>query len=220
MDHEKAVEGVQGVAVAIAKEMPILGTALKISIAVRDSFLPNGDKRLDDWVRDEAREVVFRQFPEALKRIEALEAAGAEPKVSDFVHVANAFARAWTTAADSKKRKLLEDAFVRSFDRELYESGLLNVLWGHLDRLSYGDLFLLRELHEADRAAMAKERKLNKGGSLGSYHAASLRNEQLVWSHMGVADVVYIEPTELGSRLYQLAWKPADAAPSDAAEEK
>lgn len=210
MDHEKVVEGVQSVAVAIAKEVPVLGTAVKLTIAVRDGFLASGDKRLDDWVREEVREVVLRQFPEAVKRIEALESAGAGPKVSDFVHVANAFARAWTTSADSKKRKLLEDAFVRSFDRELYESGLLNALWDRLDRLAYGDLQLLARLAEvavedeaSDQSFHEFKMQLGFGmtTSLTCFHAGNLKREGLLTSD---ADDAYV--TDLGRRMRDLAW--------------
>jgi hypothetical protein len=133
--------------------------------------------------------------------------------VSDFVRVVEQYARAWRDAADAKKRKLLEDAFVRSFDRELYESGLLNALWERLDRLAYGDLVLLRDVIEAagnppHSTAVLEAHGATSAEGLGAFHLSNLDRERLVL----IVDPkihgqpIYVNCTELGRRLWLLAF--------------
>jgi len=185
--------------------------ALKLVKTARDAAMTTGDQRLAEWIQEEVREAVFRRLPEVERKCQELIDGGVDVKLSDVAHIGNHVAKGWSTAADPKKRKILEDAFVRSFDRELYESGLLNTLWERLERLSYGDLFLLRDLVEAgeknrdaDREAVIKKHELRKNGGLGPFHAQNLVNEGVAF-HPSALDS--IRANELGSLMYKLAWE-------------
>jgi hypothetical protein len=236
VDHEKAVSAATTIAVnvattgaiaALAVSNPLLAGALKVALmsggALSDLFDP-ANKQLADWIRDEVSDAVFRRMPEVEQRITALELAGAQPKLADLANMVNTHARAWAKAADSKKRKLLEDAFVRSFDRELYESGLLNALWERLERLSYGDLFLLRELVEASARgnlqAVRRQHRLGDIDSIGAHHASMLLGAGLAVKNGTFSENVV--PTDLGKRMRDLAWEqlPEPAAGDDSPEAK
>lgn len=184
--------------------------ALKLVKTARDAVLTTGDQRLEDWIQEEVREAVFRRLPEVERKCQELIDAGVDVKLTDVAHVGNHVARGWSTAADPRKRKLLEDAFVRSFDRELYESGLLNTLWERLERLSYGDLRLLRDIVEVARASHGQTRRgmheLTEELSLAAFHAANLQREALMVLNR-VNNEAHALPTDLGVRLYRLAWE-------------
>jgi hypothetical protein len=200
MDHETGVKITQGIGMAVAQEIgkslvaqvvlpePVSAVVAGILAAGRLGLHAaggTGTQRLRAAVQNEIEGAVLTVLPEVLRRIEQLEANGSKVNASDFATVVENFARSWSGAADAKKRKLLEDAFVRSFDPELYESGVLNALWDKLDRLSYGDLNLLRDFGVAGKGAGASvqaKHDLKNGTSEGRYHAFKLLSEGLCWS--------------------------------------
>lgn len=202
VDHDEAVEaikhGAQDTAVAAidtALSMPVVGLLrdlLKLGLG------PSSDDRFRDAVSAEIADAALRRLPQVEAAVAELLRAGAGVNASDFRRVLEHFARAWTTAADAKKRRLLEDAFTKSFDPELYESGLLNVLWARMERLSYGDLRLLRDLAEIKEYQLLERRhRLAQQTSIGAFHLSNLEDEGLTRG---------TSPTDLGKRLCQLAW--------------
>lgn len=210
MDHERGVKLAKDAAATIALGVlpgpaSVLADIAKLGLQALGG---TGTDRLRDAVQAEVEETVFSSFPALQQQVKRLEAEGVKVNTSDVARIIENFARSWSSAADAKKRKVLEDAFVRSFDRELYESGLLNALWERLDRLSYGDLFLLRELGEAGKgAATSVQRKhdLVNGSSLARFHATNLLREGLGWSPAAHSDPSGTGITDLGLRLYELA---------------
>lgn len=206
MDHDEVIDAVVKGAIKVANSV-LPAPAAVLADLIRIGLGKDGTERLREAEAEEVREAVFARLPEVERKMHALSTQGVPINVSDFLRVLEHFGKAWTKAADSKKRERLEAAFVRSFDKELYESGLLNALWERLDRLSYGDLRLLRDLHEAGehRDAVKNEWRLAGGDSLGRFHGQNLDREGLVWSPYKELDG--IRPNDLGKRLYDLAWE-------------
>ena len=170
-----------------------------------------GTERLRAAVQAEIEDAVLRRLPEVEKQVAALQREGVPINATDFARLVQCYARAWRDSADPRKRKLLEDAFVRSFDKELYESGLLNVLWERLETLGYGDLRLLGELVEAKGGAAAVDEVRKRWGvgvpsKLGTFHGENLARAGLV-AYMPQSGVGGCNPTDLGHRMWQLAWE-------------
>jgi hypothetical protein len=217
VEHDEAMEKMKSAVLAAGRAtLPSLAKALlELGAGGLDLLGGTGTQRLQKWVEEEIWDAVLRRLPEVEARVADLQRAGVPINVSDFVRVVEQYARAWRDAADAKKRKLLEDAFVRSFDRELYESSLLNVLWDRLDRLTYGDLFVLRRLLEVrqDGEGLVNRRRelhLSHPESLNYFHATNLVEAGLCSGHPAQC-----LPTELGKRVCELAW---DQLPEPGAE--
>lgn len=214
MDSDEVVSAlVRGAGAAVKGFLPgPLVVASEVLGALSDA-LQSGDQRLARALQQEILDTVLSAVPELQKRVATLESSGVAIKLADVMRVAEHYTHAWRTAVDAKKRKLLEEAFVRSFDRELYESGLLNALWERLERLSYGDLFLLRDLVEAGDGGLRQvHQKYNtqKSASLGNFHARNLIREGLCWSSMGRDADADARPSELGEKLHALALAPRE----------
>lgn len=172
-------------------------------------------ERLIEAERAERRAAISRRADELQANIAKLVRDGVPVNLSDFIRVTEHASKAWSQAADAKKRSLIEDALVNSFDPELYESGLLNTLWGCIDRLSYGDLVLLRAFVDArpdDLPSLRKESGLTNQESLGAFHASALMREGLAWNALGHPPAGALTPTDLGRRLRALAWTDATTA--------
>lgn len=115
---------------------------------------------------------------------------------SDVGPVVEALAAAHRTTADPNKRKLLEAAARNAFDPEIYQSGMTVVLLEKLERLSYGDVVLLRGLDS--------ERSVNDT-DLEAHHAQMLADERLVYlRRYGGSARFSIGRTELGKMLLRL----------------
>jgi hypothetical protein len=207
MDHDEAAElAIKGTLVAAKALLP---APVQVLVELAGLGLgKDGTDRLRDAVAQEIEDAVFTRLPEVERKMAVLARAGVRFNVSDFVRILEHFGKTWTKAADSGKRERLEAALVRSFDPELYKSGLLNTLWEKLDRLSYGDLSLLKDLHEAGANRDGLEDwHLADDDSLGQFHADNLYREGLVWSNTGMKDGRSARPNELGRRMHALAWE-------------
>lgn len=132
-------------AALLAKGIPAVGgflaavvtaDAQKVSEAVRR-------EQVADLVNDDAKRRLEQNF-------KALSDKGTTPSTSDISGVYADFSKCWMNA-DPDKRRILRNAFINAFDPELYESGILTVLFEKLDSLCYGDLVLLSVCVDEDR---------------------------------------------------------------------
>jgi hypothetical protein len=206
--HEHAVEKVQKTALAAAKALPVVGTVLKFALETRDVLLTTGTQNLQAAVQAEVAEHLVELRPLLLQNIAALEAAGVPFKAADAANFVGSFSRAWAKAANQELRERLDAAFLRSFNKDLFEQGLINALWERLERLAYGDLRLLNQLCDlVDYEAFAREHSPGGAGDIDAFHGANLIREGLAWASRDYPQSTrIIYPTDLGRRMRELAW--------------
>lgn len=71
-----------------------------------------------------------------------------EARPSDLAALLDASFKVWQATADAKKRKLLGNALRNAFDPKQYEEGLTLRLLGILKDLDYGEIWVLKTMHE------------------------------------------------------------------------
>ncbi|MEQ1564486.1 MAG: hypothetical protein ABMA64_02525 [Myxococcota bacterium] len=145
---------------------------------------------------------------------QALRDKGIDAQPTDARPIAEAIDRAFRRTADPSKRKLLELAATHAFDQELYELGLTLVLLEKLERLTYGQIALLRKLSDGQYVSLPTW--VSEPGSIDHFLTEGLIRSGLVRSQRGVdtdfwlsassADAVGI--TGLGQRMLALLSEP------------
>jgi len=215
--HEDAVIAVTTYAAqnagkaALAALDPTLGATVGVLAdlgkLIAPAFFTTGTARLQAAVAEEIAEAALRRLPEVEQKVRELLARDVPISPNDFARILSEFARAYQNTADAKKRKVLEDAFVNSFSQDLYDAGLLTVLWQKLDRLSYGDLRLLKEIADAgenaEKTVIGKAEVKNKA-TVKSFHYNSLAAEMLVSSNIPEGGAL-IQAADIGLLLTELS---------------
>ncbi len=125
-----------------------LSTALGITTA---------NQRMNAYLQQEFVDWISEIAIELKDRVDRLEEERTKPTASDVLAVVAAVQKVYANTADQTKRDMLRRAVVNAFDADLYQKGLTLQLLSILDRLTYGDVFLLREL-----ASGAKESQPRK----------------------------------------------------------
>lgn len=126
--------------------IPGVGAAIKAVVSLSlglGKYSP--DERLKDkqfkWVVSEIGKISHKIdiLIQKLPPDEQIEAA-------DVAAIINAAMKVSAKTADAKKRKLLKNAVVNSFDIEQYQEGLTLRLFSILENVEYGDVEILRQI--------------------------------------------------------------------------
>lgn len=150
--HETVVQGARSVAAASTMALleqiapPGIAAALGAIRAAVSKFCPTGTQEFQAAVEEEIRSAVFTRLPEVEANLRGLLAREQPVTAQDFVHAVSEFSRSYQQSIDERKRAMLKEAFVNTFNPDLHEAGLVELLWAKLDRLSYGALQCLRDI--------------------------------------------------------------------------
>lgn len=99
-----------------------------------------------------------------------------QPKPADVASIMEAAIEASRKTADAKKRKLLQNAVVNTFNLEQYQTGLTLRFFSILQDVEYGDVFLLRNL--ANQSENIQIISLSKNRFALVYHHLDVLHKQ------------------------------------------
>ena len=109
--------------------------------AIPESVSNANDKAASSEYRDAMDEMVAAMY-RAWEGREDHE----RPTAEDVFQGYHRFKRAYETAGNHKKRKILFNAFWNRFKPEFYAEGLSNILWDKVEELEYPDFIYLKKL--------------------------------------------------------------------------
>lgn len=137
-----------------------------------------------------------------------------QPEAADIAAHLEAAMKVSTKTGSYKKRKLLKNALINSFDPKLYEEGMSIRLFSILEKVEYGEVEMLESY-----APPFEGRKIGIGtpkSSIDLYHIKNLRDLNLLYSNNErIADgTTWVAITDLGNKFLEFI-KDVDEEPVD-----
>lgn len=163
-----------------ANLIPGVGHAIKAIVGL-DKYSPQ------ERIKDRQFQWVLEQISKISGKLDKLLVElplEEQPEPADVAAIIEAAMEASRKTAGAKKRQLLKNAVVNSFNPAQYQAGLALRFFSILQNVEYGDVELLRRIASASDAVQIK----SLGNSINSlaYHHLEVLNKLdlvLVWNH-------------------------------------
>ena len=146
-------QGLNELAVSMVTGDPVGG----VKALAQALGITTANQRMNAYLQQEFEDWISSIAIELQARIEQLEDTASKPTASDVLALVTAVQKVYENTGDQTKRDLLRRAVVNAFDPDLFHKGVTLRLLSILDDLTYGDVFLLRELASGAKDASPKK---------------------------------------------------------------